>query len=385
MSKRKDKRDGNNTNDVDSMNHGDDDNIASLFERFIDDIGALPAEIVKSLELMRELDDRCNSIVDDVRQRIEDPAEWRRQRRKRRRRSRDTSGSGDGDDDDEEEDVTQEFIDTKFREAQLLSEEKVALSSRCYEEVDRCIRKLDEQLALFAKAMGQHDEQVQEELAQHQLPNTHLIRTLHQNHRAVLHAIMDGTKQHQHQQAVSGPQSDAVPAASGAGITGSVAQNYMLNHLDNNHHRHTGAPLSLSTSAAALAASAGVHPLIPPHQRTGSLIGQQQLGPQDQLAHRRKLTPAVTGTEQHVAMGPAATPTSGIIDSDMPVDPNEPVYCICQRVSFGSMVACDNETCPYEWFHFPCVGLVESPKGKWYCPHCRDQKPTQTINRSRRT
>ncbi|CAO3678545.1 unnamed protein product [Umbelopsis vinacea] len=29
--------------------------------------------------------------------------------------------------------------------------------------------------------------------------------------------------------------------------------------------------------------------------------------------------------------------------SDMPVDPNEPVYCFCRQVSYGEMVACDND------------------------------------------
>lgn len=26
----------------------------------------------------------------------------------------------------------------------------------------------------------------------------------------------------------------------------------------------------------------------------------------------------------------------------MPVDPNEPLYCYCQSVSYGDMLACDN-------------------------------------------
>lgn len=29
--------------------------------------------------------------------------------------------------------------------------------------------------------------------------------------------------------------------------------------------------------------------------------------------------------------------------SDLPIDPNEPKYCYCRQVSFGEMVACDNE------------------------------------------
>lgn len=61
-------------------------------------------------------------------------------------------------------------------------------------------------------------------------------------------------------------------------------------------------------------------------------------------------------------------------DVDQPIDPNEPTYCICHQVSFGDMIACDNEKCEGgEWFHYQCVGLSSETrfKGKWYCPTCR--------------
>ncbi len=45
-------------------------------------------------------------------------------------------------------------------------------------------------------------------------------------------------------------------------------------------------------------------------------------------------------------------------------------YCVCQSVSYGDMVACDNESCPYEWFHWNCVGLKSEPVGTWICPVC---------------
>ncbi|KAK3940085.1 hypothetical protein QBC46DRAFT_136488 [Diplogelasinospora grovesii] len=47
-------------------------------------------------------------------------------------------------------------------------------------------------------------------------------------------------------------------------------------------------------------------------------------------------------------------------------------YCICQNVSFGDMVACDNDDCPFEWFHWSCVGLKSEPNGTWYCPVCTE-------------
>lgn len=56
--------------------------------------------------------------------------------------------------------------------------------------------------------------------------------------------------------------------------------------------------------------------------------------------------------------------------TDMAIDPNEPKYCYCDEVSSGDMVACDNEDCPREWFHYHCVGLTSPPKGKWYCLFC---------------
>lgn len=59
---------------------------------------------------------------------------------------------------------------------------------------------------------------------------------------------------------------------------------------------------------------------------------------------------------------------------DMPVDPNEPTYCLCHQVSYGEMIGCDNPDCPIEWFHFACVGLTIKPRGKWYCYGCLNKK-----------
>merc|ERR1719228_3057096 len=68
--------------------------------------------------------------------------------------------------------------------------------------------------------------------------------------------------------------------------------------------------------------------------------------------------------------GGAHTPGGQGSDQEWNYDPNEPRYCICNQVSYGDMVACDNEDCPYEWFHYPCVGVTAPPKGKWYCQPC---------------
>ncbi|KAJ6018879.1 hypothetical protein N7522_000946 [Penicillium canescens] len=55
------------------------------------------------------------------------------------------------------------------------------------------------------------------------------------------------------------------------------------------------------------------------------------------------------------------------------IDVNEPRYCLCGDVSFGTMICCENPDCDREWFHLDCVGLTEVPSrtAKWYCPQCR--------------
>lgn len=74
---------------------------------------------------------------------------------------------------------------------------------------------------------------------------------------------------------------------------------------------------------------------------------------------------------------------------------SEPRYCYCNEISFGDMVACDNDACPREWFHLSCVGLTKPPGkngksscfllalipgnmltahlvAKWYCNECKE-------------
>ncbi|CEI38759.1 unnamed protein product [Fusarium venenatum] len=71
--------------------------------------------------------------------------------------------------------------------------------------------------------------------------------------------------------------------------------------------------------------------------------------------------------------GSAEVELEDVDDDGNPIDPDEPKYCLCNRVSFGTMIACENSECKQEWFHLECVGLTEVPARttKWYCPECR--------------
>lgn len=72
--------------------------------------------------------------------------------------------------------------------------------------------------------------------------------------------------------------------------------------------------------------------------------------------------------------------TDGAIDVEMggmededeeEADGDNRKYCTCRSVSYGNMIACDNDDCEYEWFHWGCVGMTNEPAGKWYCDACK--------------
>jgi inhibitor of growth protein 3 len=95
-----------------------------------------------------------------------------------------------------------------------------------------------------------------------------------------------------------------------------------------------------------------------------------------------RASPSTTADDESVAS------EAGTEDEDMhghggdEDESDDTKYCSCQRVSFGDMVACDNDNCQFQWFHWECVGIKEEPVGDWLCPDCRRQ-PANKIKRAR--
>ncbi|KAF7307357.1 Chromatin modification-related protein [Mycena indigotica] len=54
------------------------------------------------------------------------------------------------------------------------------------------------------------------------------------------------------------------------------------------------------------------------------------------------------------------------------------VYCVCQRQSFGEMIACDGRNCRWEWFHLACIGMTTTPDGSWFCDDCKSKGVTNS-------
>lgn len=128
--------------------------------------------------------------------------------------------------------------------------------------------------------------------------------------------------------------------------------------------RSKGSPTSTADSELSDAESA-------PSSRAGSRAGSGTPAPPSaatsHLPHKR--SHKHTGDDEDMADSDGDASGSGEEE-----DEEGKKYCLCQHVSYGDMVACDNPDCPYEWFHWNCVGLKSEPEGRWFCPECREQR-----------
>lgn len=149
---------------------------------------------------------------------------------------------------------------------------------------------------------------------------------------------------------------------------------------------------------------------IAPHQQSGiklntgnaqkSKLGKSNLG-RIKARSGHKASPSAASQDQDSELSDAESGHSdihtpppghaagrhGTHDEDMEDDEgsDDRKYCMCQKVSYGDMVACDNPECAFEWFHWPCVGLTKEPVGQWICPPCseRMRESGQTTARKR--
>lgn len=168
----------------------------------------------------------------------------------------------------------------------------------------------------------------------------------------------------------------------------------------------TPVPAGVASSRAgsaqpAAAQKKGAHPpagnrkVAPPQSKKSGRSrpsGHKKSDRRRQLA-RDRATPSTNASlsdESGDEDGTSPTPSSiqrsqgdGMGDGVDDNDDDETLYCFCKKVSYGDMVGCDNDNCPYQWFHYKCVGVTEEPTGEWLCPECRKKpKKELRINKS---
>ncbi|CAG8583899.1 9488_t:CDS:10 [Acaulospora morrowiae] len=113
------------------------------------------------------------------------------------------------------------------------------------------------------------------------------------------------------------------------------------------------------------------------HINTGSSIVDQDAG---EIDNSSILDSETMNEYDNTLVAENSSYESGYVQ---PIDPNEPVYCVCRQVSFGEMIGCDGENCPFEWYHLDCVGLKAVPEGRWFCDHCTGANQMKKRKRGR--
>ncbi len=207
-----------------------------------------------------------------------------------------------------------EKIQTMFSKAKNYGDDKVAIAIQTYELVDKHIRRLDADLAKFEAEMKEKGRLSQTETEEEEEEPDDTTK-----------------KRKKKEKNAKGAGAGRGKKAGNKAAAAAVAAAAASDKEEKKRGKKKGASAAASGAGAATASA---------EPGGGGL----------------PLPPGMLPVPQEVL--------------DMPVDPNEPTYCLCQQVSYGEMIGCDNADCPIEWFHFGCMNLTTKPKGKWYCPKC---------------
>ncbi|XP_039502181.1 inhibitor of growth protein 5 isoform X1 [Drosophila santomea] len=222
---------------------------------------------------------------------------------------------------EEERRERQEDIKALFGKAKEYSDDKVQLAIQTYELVDKQIRRLDNDLARF-------EGEIQEKASSTRAKSEEVV-------------AKKGRKK-----------------TKDSKTTGKKKKSASSDEETGRGNNQSNANSSVNSSSNAGQGT----------KKKKSKVNQEK---ETRKGGAQKKTVEVDDSEKE-SCHTAATHPSDVMD--MPVDPNEPTYCLCHQVSYGEMIGCDNPDCPIEWFHFACVGLTTKPKGKWFCPKCTQDR-----------
>ncbi|EKM84232.1 hypothetical protein AGABI1DRAFT_110792 [Agaricus bisporus var. burnettii JB137-S8] len=131
---------------------------------------------------------------------------------------------------------------------------------------------------------------------------------------------------------------------------------------------------------------------VPPHSLSGTpdlsaTSAQLLAGPGVPFARSTSVHSAVNtangtaGAGGRTGSANAANSTGGEGAGDEGDNDDGRTYCYCDSVSYGEMIACDDENCEREWFHLSCIGLTVCPEGSWYCDTCKNKRNNKRTGR----
>ena len=301
-------------------------------EDYLEVIEFLPVELKSKLHQMRELDDKVQKELESLEDRSKtfftlsrkNKEDWREQQFN--------------------------CLSEEYDRALEMSKDKVKISSQILELIERYMKRLDHDVNLFTLELEADTGGITEVLEQrsYQLdrPPSPERPTISQKRRQTIH----------HEDILDQEDYSPSPLMRSSPIHSRVPQY-------SRRERRTTLPLAFSSEPEETLFDFDDRPSSPTDLYSGG-GGKPSLSLMTAGDLRRK---------KHQGMvNPGGAMLSDNLQDDLLgyVDPNEPRYCLCNQVSYGEMICCDNPGCSIEWFHYGCVGITEAPRGKWYCPQC---------------
>ncbi|ORY06887.1 inhibitor of growth proteins N-terminal histone-binding-domain-containing protein [Clohesyomyces aquaticus] len=390
---------------------------ASVLEQFIHDVANLPAEITHLYEEVQAKDQQINECRSIINARDSSLQKFIK-----------LNGSLVQ---NPKEEPYSKIIQQNFDKAQMLQEEKIALVEKACSLMDRHVKRLDIKLRdLVNEGSIPADGRMPSLLRESEgnlVPPASVTNTGANTPLHPLSGNTSGGAANLHQASVVARLNSALSA--GARMNPSSLQTMQTQALlnqqrltnaqsaiqasarqeremsagsDSKRRRLNNASLgSLPQPSSQLARSSSMGPGTPKPSTPGSRAGSvgpkpqkhaltvKKAKPQQPLRKqainasgmknpkRRKggsrASPATTADDESLQsdVGTEDEDMSGVGGGDQEEDESDDTkYCFCQRVSFGDMVACDNDNCRFQWFHWECVGIKEEPVGDWLCPEC---------------
>jgi len=381
-------------------------------EDYLEMIEHLPQELRDRLTDMRELDLQVHNELDSLE---EQSKQFFSNAKKQKQEQRDS-----------------EFLKLKQDYYKTLegSDEKINIATQVYELVERYLKRLDSELQKFKIELEADNPGITEILEKRSLElDSHPSNSVNQNHgrkRSALNSVNNLNNSHRdlgtlnnyssnHSQNYN--RSDSISNAQNSHLNSSLNSSLhpglspfdtSLNMNNQNVSNSNLSSLSChnpSIAACASQAIAATHQL--QGRRTASFkstyealnSGLQNMN--DFNMSYRESSGLNSNSSNSSLTNPSATSfsssqfnnegyyprmnkrirTASHLNNDMTdtsefnyTDTNEKRYCTCNEYSYGDMVACDNGDCPFEWFHYGCVGITHPPRGRWYCNTCIEMK-----------
>ncbi|EGX44353.1 hypothetical protein AOL_s00193g81 [Orbilia oligospora ATCC 24927] len=364
------------------------EDVQSVLEQFIENVSNLPAELTHLYEELSNKDKRVHTLKQSISQKDASIQRFIRQNGSQVPYPKEAAYN--------------KAIGEAFKEISVIQEEKCKLAKRATELIEKHVKRLDMKIRDLQREGLISEDFITPQMISQYAPPTLSGPPSSNNSGASIgnsggNSITVSALPGRHPPSLSSSRAGGNSSAGGGMSTASTlegvsrtlaasAEDQLLHTLkgilppDPKRRRlNTNGPAPVGPSPLANASNANSGVNTPTRGLSSLSQGQasaRRSGPPPKPARRPTASAAPKKQKNEDDMDEDHSDSDNDEEEEDTGEDQKP-YCVCQQVSFGNMVACDNKSCPFEWFHWGCVGLTKEPAGSWFCDHCtklRNQK-----------